>query len=90
MTTRKQAIEYGGLKFQRDVRASDTHLEHLNLQILKVFKNMRKNEFIQRGLEREEQGKVETSLFMREWLQGERSQTACKLTLDSFGHCCLG
>ena len=78
MTTKKQAIEYVGLKFQTDVRASDTHLENLNIQILKVFKNMRKNEFIQRGLEREEQGKVETSLLMGEWLQGERSQTACK------------
>ena len=78
MTTKKQAIEYVGLKFQTDVRASDTHLENLNIQTLKVFKNMRKNEFIQRGLEREEQGKVETSLLMGEWLQGERSQTACK------------
>lgn len=39
-----------------------------------ILKNMRKNEFIQRGLEREEQGKIGIPLFMGQWLQGERSQ----------------
>ena len=43
-----------------------------------ILKNMRKNEFIQRGLEREEQGKIGIPLFMGQWLQGERSQPACK------------
>lgn len=45
----KQATGYVDLKFQMDVRASDTHVEILSIEV--VVTKVSKDEFIQRGLE---------------------------------------